>query len=111
MTKTTFSGWGSVSGILVAAGWAFTCTKIIHKLGPNNRENWDPVYVFLAQIFASTGREAQNLYINWVPIIVKTGAQFMYLNFGFNRPGGTKFIHKLGPNNRENWHPVYVFQA
>ena len=72
------SRWGSVSGILVAAGWALTGTKFIHKLGPNNSETWDPVYVFLAQILTSTGLEAPNLYINWVPIIVKIGTQFMY---------------------------------
>ena len=77
MTKTMFFRWVSVSGILVAAGWAFTCTKFIHKLGPKNSENWDPVYVFLAQILTSTGLEAQNLYINWFPIVVEIGTQFI----------------------------------
>ena len=45
MTKTMFSGWGSVSGILAAAGWAFTGTKCVHKLGPNNSatQNWEPI--------------------------------------------------------------------
>ncbi len=31
MTKTTFSGWCSASGILVSAGWASTCLKFFFK--------------------------------------------------------------------------------
>ena len=31
MTKPTFSGWCSASGILVSAGWASTCLKFFFK--------------------------------------------------------------------------------
>ncbi len=33
MTKTTFSGWGSAPGILVAAGQAFTGLKLRNPFG------------------------------------------------------------------------------
>ena len=36
-------------------------TKFIHKLGPNNSATWEPVYVFLTQMFASTRSEERRV--------------------------------------------------
>ena len=89
-TKTSFLGWDLVSEILAAAGWAFTGTKIIHKLGPNNSATWDPVYVFLNKLLAPSAWRHQSfthklswLDRSWEPIRLKwldgsnTGNQFI----------------------------------